>query len=389
MNKNKTIMAGIGGVALVALGVIGYLIFSAQGQKTDIADEFEGLLGNAERANAGAIPPTQESITALEANAKTLKDWYAEALEQVSAGDLTIETGIYPASFKKIMVDGARRLSKLPGEAEEGRFVKKGFNFGFPLITSGNMPEPEKLPMYQRQWAEVYHFVSLIAESGALELQNVTIAEHKVVEPPKPQKGNRQPKVAEEKAPLAAIETYSFKFTARPPALVGVINRLIEEERFVTVDALSYMRADDALATILGGGKEKEASGKRNKRKNRRSEASEEAEGEEQAANKKGLVTDPMTGVPFTVEITLSTYDFGKGTKPYSSLRTVSREVEETEETAEADAAAETNEEAAETAPAAEAETSAETSAAAEEKSEEAPAAEEAKPAAEETKEVK
>ena len=54
MNKNKTIMAGIGGGALVAAGVIGYLIFSAQGQKTDIADEFEGLIGTA--ATAARFP---------------------------------------------------------------------------------------------------------------------------------------------------------------------------------------------------------------------------------------------------------------------------------------------------------------------------------------------
>ena len=365
MNKNKTIMAGIGGGALVAAGVIGYLIFSAQGQKTDIADEFEGLIGTAERVNSGAIPPTQESIKAIEANAKALKDWYDDALERVSAGDLTVESGIYPDSFKKIMVDGARRLSKLPGEAEEGRLVKKGFNFGFPLITSGDMPESDKLATYQRQWSEVYHFVSLIAEPGALELQNVTVAEKKVVEAPKPTRGQRQQKkVVEEKAPLASTETYSFKFTARPAALVEVINRLVTEERFVTVDALSFLRADDALATILGGGKEKESA--RKKKRNKRHSAEGEdanAEGDEKAANKKGLVSDPATGVPFTVELTVTTYDFGKGTKPYSSLRSVAREEEEADETA-----------AAETV---QAEPSAETK------------AEEAKAEAEETKEVK
>ena len=263
------------------------------------------------------------------------------------------------------MVDGARRLSKLPGEAEEGRLVKKGFNFGFPLITSGNMPESDKLATYQRQWSEVYHFVSLIAESGALELQNVTVAEKKVVEAPKPTRGQRQQKkVVEEKAPLASTETYSFKFTARPAALVEVINRLITEERFVTVDALSFLRADDALATILGGGKEKESARKRKRNKRHSAEGEDaNAEGDEKAANKKGLVTDPATGVPFTVELTVTTYDFGKGTKPYSSLRSVAREEEEAEETA-----------AAETV---QAEPSAETK------------AEEAKAGAEETKEVK
>ena len=61
--------------------------------------------------------------------------------------------------------------------------------------------------------------------------------------------------------------------------------------------------------------------------------------------------------------MTVTTYDFGKGTKPYSSLRSVTREDEEAEETA-----------AAETV---QAEPSAETK------------AEEAKAEAEETKEVK
>ena len=132
----------------------------------------------------------------------------------------------------------------------------------------------------------------------------------------------------------------------------------------MTVDALSFLRADDALATILGGGKEKESA--RKKKRNKRHSAEGEdanAEGDEKAANKKGLVTDPATGVPFTVELTVTTYDFGKGTKPYSSLRSVAREEEEAEETA-----------AAETV---QAEPSAETK------------AEEAKAEAEETKEVK
>ena len=90
MNKNKTIMAGIGGGALVAAGVIGYLIFSAQGQKTDIADEFEGLIGTAERVNSGAIPPTQESIKAIEANAKALKGCYVDGLVLVSVSYLPV-----------------------------------------------------------------------------------------------------------------------------------------------------------------------------------------------------------------------------------------------------------------------------------------------------------
>ena len=39
----------------------------------------------------------------------------------------------------------------------------------------------------------------------------------------------------------------------------------------------------------------------------------------------------------FSVELTVTTYDFGKGTKPYSSLRSVAREEEEAEETAAAE----------------------------------------------------
>lgn len=388
MNKNKIIMAGIGGGALVAALVVGYLIYAANVEKGEIGEEFESLVSNAQRVNDGAIPPTEESIKALKDNAKALQDWYDAAFEEVASGDLAVEPGIYRESFKQAMVDGARRLSKLPGEAEEGRLVKKNFNFGFPFITTGTMPEQDKLAMYQRQWAEVYHFVRMIADAGALELQNVTVAEHKaVVEETKPQRGGRRPnrkEQVEEKKPLDTVETYTFKFTARPVALVGVVNALVAEERFTTVDALNFARTDDAIATILGGGKDKEAARKGRARAGRRvrgaeAGAEQTAEGEEKEANKKGLVTDPATGVPFTVELTVSTHDFGTGKKPYSSLRAVARGEEEAEETAEEAPAAETPAEGAavtEEKPA-------------EAKAEEKPAAETAQPAAEETKEVK
>ena len=360
MNKSKIIMAGIGGAALTASLVTGWLVYSANSAKAELREEYEGLVSSAERLNSAKIAPSAESLKAIEANDKALKAWYDEAFQFVSAADLVADANVYRESFKQTMVNGARRLSKLPGEAEEGRLVKKNFNFGFPFITTATMPEQEKLVVYQRQWAEVYHFVEMIAQAGALELQNVTVAAPKpavVEEKPSRGRGRGRDKAVEKK-PLAAVETYTFKFTARAGALVRVLNAIAVEERFTTVDSLAFMRADDTLATILGAGKDKDAAGRKasRRRRPRRAQAeTETAEGEEpKEENKKGLVTDPASVVPFTVELTISTYDFGTGTKSYSTLLKLSGDGDESEgeglaADAEAEVAAETQEQEGDT----------------------------------------
>ena len=115
-----------------------------------------------------------------------------------------------------------------------------------------------------------------------------------------------------EKKPIATAQGYSLKFLARPFAIVGILNAFTECDRFVVMDDVSYVRATDALASSVGGKENPEAAAARpgGRRRRRGGDAAQE-NAEEGAVNKKGLVVDPATDVPFTVTMKITVYDFG------------------------------------------------------------------------------
>lgn len=321
MNKNKIVLSAIGGVALVASAVVGYLLWSACDEKSDMESELEGAKERVQRANSAKIAPTQASVDAIESNRKMLDAWRAEAVGAASAGDLAVDAAVTPEAFKRTMVDDARKLAKLPGAAD-GRIVKDGFGFGFKdYITGGSMPERAKLAAMQRQWREVKSFVETLAECGAAEILDITVAAEAAPaeEAKAPQRGAKRPARAKddgaERKDEVSAQSYVVKFLARPPALVGALNAFATCERFVAVDSCSFARADDTLAAMLGGKDKKEGprASARAGRRGRRPAAEESKEGEEES-KRKGIVTDPEIDLPFTVTLKMTTFDFGKAT---------------------------------------------------------------------------
>lgn len=315
MNKNKIIMSAIGGVALVAAAVVGWLLWSACDEKSEMESELEVARGNVERANSAKVAPTQESVDAIDANRKMLDAWSAEALAAASAGDRAVDASVTPEAFKRSLVVDARTLAKLPG-GSGGTIVKEDFGFGFKdYITGGSMPEKAKLPAMQRQWDEIKLFVQTLSACGAVELLEVSVVEQSAK--PEEAQDSRRRNVRRDddgsaKKLSVSEQSYVLKFLARPAALVGVLNAFATSERFIAVDGCSFARADDTLQSVLGG-KDKKDGGRAASRSGRRGRrASEDAskEGEEDV-QKKGLVTDPEADMPFTVTLKVTTIDFG------------------------------------------------------------------------------
>jgi len=309
MNKNQIVMSATGGVALVASLVVGYFAYSAWQEQSEKSDDLESAKQNVERINKSKIAPEQASVEAFEANTSVLHTWTEESLALASAGDMAPEKGVTAASFKQRMVDDARELSKLPGFG--GPIVKEGFGFGFKdIITGGSMPETSSLDTLQRQWSEIKTVVGILSSAGATELTYVSVAEKKAAEPEQDARGRKQGRAAAE-APkeMASAQSYEFRFLARPAAFVRALNAIAACDRFMTVDDFSLVRPEDALASVLGGGKDvKQESGRRK----RRNSVAAAAEAEEKAETaKKGLVTDPASAAPFVATIALTTYDFG------------------------------------------------------------------------------
>lgn len=322
MSKNQIVMVAIGGVTLVAAGVLGYLAFDAFSSKAEAVEAGDGAKESVRRLLRADVSPDKESELAYKKNADTLAGWTEAALATAAAGDRAVSNDINPAAFKQKLVDEARALSELEGGVD-GKIVKPGFNFGLPdFVTGDKLPEQEMLPKYQRLWGDIRLVFEMLQECGVAEIVRIepagvvsAAAQAQQEEKPKAKNRSRARKDAEEEKPAYTVEQYAVDFRAKPAALVKAVNALATAPRFIVVDSMSFAREGDMIAAALGEGEKAQgasapASGGKRRR---RGAAVEEAEktAEEAEADKKGLVNDPVKESPFLVKITLSTYDFG------------------------------------------------------------------------------
>ena len=314
MNRNKIIMSAIGGAALLGAAVTGYFLYSASDEQEMKVEDLDVAKSSVTRISGAKVAPTEASVAAIVSNRMVLASWRGEALALASVGDFRVDPDMTSEAFKRLIVEGARDLSKLPGGVV-GRLVKEDFGFGFKdFVTGSALPDRAKVPLLQRQWREICLFAETLSACGAVELVDVEVVETAAQpEPtPEPARGRRRGRKAaeEDKPDPVTVQAYVLKFTARPAALVKTINAFATAERFVVIDDFDFARESDVLQERMGGDKDKESAsgGRRRGRRGRQIEA-ESAEGEEN--NKKGLVTDPEIDPPFVVTMKLTTFDFG------------------------------------------------------------------------------
>ena len=246
----------------------------------------------------------------------------------MAAGDRVIDADVNEAAFKQKLVDEARALSELPGGVG-GKIVKPDFSFGFPdFVTGDKLPEKEKLPQLQRQWADIRTLVETLQACGIVELVRIEpgIAKQPqaAAEPKDAKKSKkRKKKDAEEEKPAYTEEKYVVEFRTRPAALVKAVNALATCERFIVVEALDFSREGDTIGKALGEGDKRGAGAEQqSSRPRRRRRGAAEAEFGADAAEQegaedagKGIVNDPAKEDPFLVRASIATYDFGSAAK--------------------------------------------------------------------------
>lgn len=333
--KNQIALLAIGAVAAVAAIVMGFLIFGAFSAKSGAVEALDSAMANARRLCKAQISPTQEAVDALDANRDRHAEWFGAACEMASEGDRAIEENLNEAAFKQQLIDDARELARLPGEAN-GAIVAPDFTFGFKdYIAGGVLPEREKIPLLQRQWGDIKEIVRLLSGCGAAEITSIEAKEEpKESEKPQTAAGKNAKKKAQAKAgdeESKAIRCrYELQFKAKPKALAATFNALVAAKRFAVVDAFSFSREEDMVARALSPDKGKSAAaGREKKRKRPRSGAeSDDDAAVEISAAKKGVITDPKLEAPFVVRLSLSVYDFGSG----KSADARDRELEEVAE---------------------------------------------------------
>ena len=330
MNKNRMILAVVGGIIGLAVLVTVYLTWCSWSAKTaavegdDESDGLDAVVAKAQQLSRSPVYPCAESVKATEENAKKLSDWVEAAHRLASGGDRTFKKTTPPA-FKAFLVQDAKRLASLHG-AVNGALVQPDFAFGpfKDYISEGKMPPEAKLAELQRRWDDVATLSETLSECGVDELVSVDFrdgaaadgqkeaAEQQRGPRRKPPRG-RKP-AAEENSFKPAAFAYTVVYRARPNALVKSLNAFATCERFVVVDSVSFDRARDGLAEALGGEEKKadsvQAAGRRRRRRGGDEPSAAQASAEESAA-KGGIVTDPVLDAPFTVTLAVTVYDFG------------------------------------------------------------------------------
>lgn len=308
MNKNQIVMASIGGTALVAALVLGWLFWT----EIEAADELSMEYDNQVQRCRNAAGPGEAAAKAALNDAARLVDWRTNALATVCARQA--EPGELPnaAAFQQTMTDRRLAYSKLP-EASAVKICAEDFGFGdyFKPFLDGAMPSAAELPRLQRRWGDVVAVVDVLLDCGAGPLESVA------VETPEPKVEDVKPRGRRANAPKTtfteAVERYRFKFKCAPAALVAVVDAIAADEtRFFAIVDCTFAEDPDTLVAKVGeGGETKERAGRRGGRRGRRAAAeADEAAGEEAEKALQGLVAEPGARV-LTVTLGVTTSIFG------------------------------------------------------------------------------
>ena len=321
MNKNRMILAVTGGIIGFAVLATAYLTWCAWSAKTaavegdDDSDGLDAVVAKAQQLSRSSVYPCVESEKAIKGDIEVLGEWLSESRRLAARGERVYEKTTPPA-FKAFLVRDAKRLKALPGSAA-GVLAKPDFAFG-PFkgyVSDGDMPSEAQLAELQRRWDDIVVVTETLADCGIGELTDVQFkaSEKKTEEAAKDRGNRRKPnkkKQAKEVASPVSSYSYIFSFTARPAALVKVVNAFETCERFVSVDDFTFRREKDAILESIGGDEKKGESASGGGRRRRRGGAPSPLVEESKDDAKSGIVTDPMADSPFVVTMTVTIHDF-------------------------------------------------------------------------------
>lgn len=311
------------GVFVLCAGGLGFGAYLAWSGRCEAEEELEAAVSGFRSHYEAAVFPSKCSLDSVLSNKVSYTDWHASALALAARGDRKFPVEL-PPIFKQRLQREVRRMAALAGGVE-GKIAAPAFLFGFEqyLGEGGVLPQEQDVPRLTVQLDTITQVVDMFAEVGVLEVKAIRRIEQKAAaeeeddgarRPAKTKKGAGK----EADAPQETCLAYAFEFTARPAALVAVLNRLTSCPRFMTVKNLSFRETADVIVEHLNAvenAKNQKASGRgATGRRGRRGAAAAEssAQGAAEAAVNP-LVVDPELDAPIQVNFTLEVRDFGRG----------------------------------------------------------------------------
>ena len=312
------------GVFVLCAGGLGFGAYLAWSGRCEAEEELEAAVGGFRSHYEAAVFPSKRSLDSVLSNKVSYTDWHASALALAARGDRKFPVEL-PPIFKQRLQREVRRMAALAGGVE-GKIAAPAFLFGFEqyLGEGGVLPQEQDVPRLTVQLDTITQVVDMFAEVGVLEVKAIRRIEQKAASEEEDD-GARRPAKAkkgagkEADAPQETCLAYAFEFTARPAALVAVLNRLTSCPRFMTVKNLSFRETADVIVEHLNAvenAKNQKASGRgaagRRGRRSAAAAAESAAQGAAEAAVNP-LVVDPELDAPIQVNFTLEVRDFGRG----------------------------------------------------------------------------
>lgn len=304
MNKNKLVMAAVGGAGVAIALVVTVLVVMKSSDLSILRDNIKSNSQSCESKRG----TTRAVGAAMEKERKALEELSLETYCSLTNG---VVVGEVPerTALQKRMHAAYDRYKKLPADSPR-KIIAEDFSFGpFGEYIKGTIPAEKDAATLARRWGDVSEMTDLLVQVRATQLLDVKILTKKVDEPSSVNSRNnrnRNPRsrnAGKESAPKYACseETYELTFLARPAALVGFLNGVADSKRFIVVDSVKFFQNGDPLLKMIGADAKEDARKKK-----------EDIEDKDDNSLNKICVTDPATTEPFTVTVKVTTMIFAE-----------------------------------------------------------------------------
>ncbi len=320
MSKGKIVASVAGGLFVLAVGALGYLLYDAYDTRTETEQELADEIDAYRRYNHAAVFPSTKSITAVASNKADYAAWLGIAGAFSARGDKVFSKDESPAAFKQRLAQEVRRLAALPGGAE-GHLAAPGFLFGFDkyLGESAVLPESSAVPRLAVQLDTISRLADMFAKVGVLEVKDIRRIEPAAEAEDADGGSRRRPaakargaKSGDDEGPKTQCLEYRLAILVRPTAFVGVLNALTSDIRFMVVKSFAFRESADMIVDKLNAIEAALAKKDAPERRRRRRSTVAEPPTEDAPKKEDRLIVDPELDAPVLVEMTIAVYDFGR-----------------------------------------------------------------------------
>ena len=320
MSKGKMIASVSGGVFVLAVAALGYMLYDAYSTRVETEEELDGAKSAFDGHYSSPVFPSAKSIASVRSNETEYAEWFKIAQLFAARGDKSFSKNESPAAFKQRLQEEARRLRELPGGVD-GKLVAQNFMFGFDKYLDperGVLPESAAVQRLASQLDTVAHLAEVFSKNDAVELREVTCVEpvkEDDEDSRKPRKNARKKGAVAEEGPVTTSLDYRVSLIVRPAAFVDILNALTSDVRFMVVKSLSFRETADMIVDKMNAAEaalaKKDTPSSSGRRRRRRGAQEEQPEEEESEKKDDRLIVDPELDAPLQMDMAISVYDFG------------------------------------------------------------------------------